>query len=135
MTSATNYGQETHSVNNGKSSYKYSKQVGFLDTEVSAGLGAEIRLLDKLNAFASARYCYGVASSQGSPLDFIAYDNFYTKSGGAYPLHNVAVSVEAGLIYIPYRRGNKQVPAPVPKASPIRSAYKAPATSSLLVVQ
>jgi hypothetical protein len=131
LTSATNNGQETHSVNNGKSTYKYSKQVGFLDTEVSAGLGAEIRLLDKLDAFASARYCYGVASSQSSPLDFIAYDDFYKKSGDAYPLHNVAVSVEVGLIYVPFRRAAKAAPTPTTQPTPIRTTYQAPASTLL----
>jgi len=135
LTSATNYGQETHSVNNGRSSYFYKKQVDFLDIEVSAGLGAEIRLLDKLDAFASARYCYGVASSQSSPLDFIAYDDFYKKSGGAYPLHNVAVSVEVGLIYVPFRRAAKAVPAPQPSANPVRSTYQAPAARLPLATQ
>lgn len=130
LTSATNYGVETHSVNNGKSSYKYSKHVDFLDMEVSAGLGAEVRLLEKLNAFASARYCYGVNSAQGTPLDFVAYDDFYAKSE-AYPLHNAAVSLEVGVKYIPYRRAPKTVPAPQPKESPIRSAYQAPAASLL----
>jgi len=125
LTSATNYGKETHTVNNGKSTYKYSKQVGLLDLEVSAGLGTEVRLLDKLNAFASARYCYGVASSQNSPLDFIAYNDFYGKSE-AYPLHNSALSIEVGLKYIPYRRTRKPAPAPQPQATPMRSAYQAP---------
>jgi hypothetical protein len=130
LTSATNYGKDTHTVNNGKSTYKYSKQVGLLDMEVSAGLGAEVRLLDKLNAFASARYCYGVASSQNSPLDFIAYNDFYGKSE-AYPLHNAAISVEVGLKYIPYRRVRKPSPTPQPQASPIRSAYQAPSVKLL----
>lgn len=131
LTSATNYGKETHSVNNGKSSYKYSKQVDFLDMELSAGLGSEVRLLDKLNAFASVRYCYGVNSAQGAPLDFIAYNDFYPKSG-AYPLHNSAISVEVGLKYIPYRRVKKTTPAPQPQeSSPVRSAYQAPAAALL----
>jgi hypothetical protein len=130
LTSATNYGAETHSANNTKSSYKYSKQVGLLDMEVSAGVGTEVRLLDKLNAFASARYCYGVASSQNAPLNFIAYDDFYAKSE-AYPLHNAAISVEVGLIYVPFRRGSKQTPAPQPQSSPIRSTYQAPPSAVL----
>jgi hypothetical protein len=130
LTSATNYGKETHSVNNGKSNYKYSKHVDLLDMEVSAGLGTEVRLADKLNAFASARYSYGVNSAQGTPLDFVAYDDFYKKSE-AYPLHNAALSVEVGLKYIPYRRVQKASPAPQLQASPVRSAYKAPATSLL----
>jgi hypothetical protein len=130
LTSATNYGKETHSVNNGKSSYKYSKHVDFLDMEVSVGLGAEMRLADKLNAFASARYSYGVNSAQGTPLDFVAYNDFYDKSE-AYPLHNAALNVEVGLKYVPYRRVPKPAPAPQPQASPIRSAYQAPATSLL----
>lgn len=129
LTSATNYGSETHSVSASRS-YKYSKQVDFLDMEVSAGLGAEVRLLEKLNAFASARYCYGVNSAQGTPLDFVAYDDFYLKSG-AYPLHNAAVSIEVGLKYIPYRRVPKTTPTPQPKESPIRSTYQAPAASLL----
>lgn len=134
LTSATNYGRETHSVNNGKSSYKYSKQVGLLDMEVAAGLGAEVRLLDKLNAFVSARYCYGVASSQNMPLDFVAYDDFYYKSE-AYPLHNAAISLEVGLIYVPFRRATKQAPAPQPQSapSPIRTTQQAPASPSVLL--
>ncbi|MGI4874226.1 MAG: outer membrane beta-barrel protein [Janthinobacterium lividum] len=125
LTSATNYGSETHSANNGRSSYKYVKQVELLAEELSVGVGAQVRLLDKLDAFTSVRYGYDVISAQGSPLDFINATGFYEKSG-AYPLHNVALNAEIGLIYVPFRGKKAENPSPSQPA-PYRSAYQAPA--------
>lgn len=126
LTSATNYGSETHSANNGRSSYKYAKQVGLLAEELSAGVGAQVRLLDKLDAFASVRYGYDVINAQGSPLDFVNAPGFYEKPG-AYPLHSVALNAELGLIYVPFRGRKAENPSPN-QPVPYRTAYQAPAS-------
>jgi hypothetical protein len=135
LSGATNYGSETKTVVKQYSSststynYKYSKQLDFTDFEASLGLGAEIRLAEKLDAFASVRYCKGLNSAQNTPLDFVLTNDFYAKSE-AYPLHNSAVSVEFGLIFVPFR-GGKQPSTPSSEPSPIRTTYQLPTPAPL----
>jgi hypothetical protein len=117
LTSATNYGSpsksytRTYSTGPRTSKYDYVKHVGLLDEEVSLGLGAEARLSKKFDAFAGVRYGYGVTSAQGTPLDFLQEIDFHPRQD-AYPLHNVALTFEAGIVFVPYRGKDKTVAPP-----------------------
>ncbi len=131
---ATNYGSETTSYTKQYSTgprvftYRYDKHVELLDVDASLGLGAQLRLRPKLDAFASVRYCAGLISAQHEAIsDAVEFNG----KNDSYPLHNRSVSVEAGVVFVPYRGKSVTTPPAQPETSPVRSAFRREPTYSL----